>query len=312
LEYNEKMEHITVRDIKVNRETVIALGKFEALHIGHTYLIDAMMSYRSRGLSALVFSFNPSPSEFFSGGDYKYLFTSSERARLIKDTGADYFVEYPFDEAFSRTSPERFIEFMRGRLNCRRIVVGESFRFGYQKSGGKAVLQAAAGRFGFGTTIVPRVVDYGGETVSSSRVRGAVLAGDMPTARRLLGRAFFIDGAVQTGKGLARTIGFPTVNLKVPKEKLTPPDGVYAATVEVGRERFPGIANVGTNPTFDERERKCETHILNFSGDLYGREITVRLERFIRSERRFSGVEELKERITEDITEAYGEKWRKS
>ncbi|GHU76715.1 riboflavin biosynthesis protein [Clostridia bacterium] len=278
----------------------IALGKLETLHIGHRKLISELQN-ADDGLETALFSFAPSPVEFFSGdSSFKYIFTNDERRYIAETLGVTRFIQYPFDKGFSETPPEEFIKFLCENFNVRKIAAGETFRFGHKKEGTSELILKLSEKYGYTPVIVPNV-RVGGEIVSSSRIRGCILDTKLREAQTLLGRHYFLRGEVCRGKELARTLGFPTANILIPKKKLLPQDGVYKSIVCIDKERYTAVSNVGTNPTFGETQKKCETHIPRYDGNLYGKIIVVNLTDFIRPERKFENIEELKKQVTQDI-----------
>lgn len=264
---------------------------------------------------ATVVTFNPHPQEFFTGRPKQLLTPPTEKASQLRAMGVEQLVLLPFDRELADLSPQQFVEDILVRqLQIRRVSVGEDFRFGRKRAGTAQDLQAIAAKFGIDTQIVPLYTD-GVERISSSNIRNALQVGDLERANQLLGRPYAIAGAVETGQQLGRTIGFPTANLKIPPEKFLPRWGVYGVEVEspclVGqggsfarRGALSGVMNIGCRPTVAGERPTVEVHLLDWSGDLYGKTLKVHLKTFLRPEQKFESLDALKQQITADCTAA--------
>jgi len=276
----------------------ITVGKFEALHKGHMYLINETKKYaQANGLASAVMSFTePHPIQVLIDPSYKPLLTIREQGLLLEGV-VDKWIPYPFDIDFAKMLPEDFCMLLKSRFNCQALVVGENFRFGNNRQGTAQSLRD----IGMDVIEIPHF-EMDGEKVSTSQIRSYLLEGELKKANNLLGRCFSLVGEVKKGRQLGRTIGFPTANIHPPITKLLPPDGVYASNVKFGDMEKKSITNIGTNPTVSgDGMRKVESHILDFDGDIYDQEIVVELCRFIRAEHKFSGIRELKRQISEDV-----------
>jgi riboflavin kinase / FMN adenylyltransferase len=210
-----------------------------------------------------------------------------------------------FDEELSKKSPEEFVgEVLVGEIGAGAVVVGENFRFGHRAAGDVEDLRRLMRGFG-GEAISVRVRSEDGEApISSTRIRALIGEGDVEEAASMLGRPYVLRGEVVVGDRRGRTIGFPTANVVPGAEVVVPGRGVYAGFVRVGNELYPACTNIGVAPTFERGESRVEAYLLDFDGDLYGRVVDVEFVGRIRPEKRFSGVEELKEQITRDVEEA--------
>ncbi len=275
---------------------VVAIGSFDGVHLGHRSLLArALARARERTLPLLVYTFDP-PTKVFTRG-VPVLSTLSEKAELLAEAGAEIVLAVPFDAEFAARSKEAFLEDLRA-LEPALLVVGEDFRFGRGRTGGPEDLAAVAA-----VEAVP-LLALGGAPVKSSRIREALLAGDVEAARLLLGRPYRVRGVVVPGERLGRRLGFPTANLAVPRQKALPP-GVFAVWVEVLGRRVGGVANVGRRPTLGEDgEARLEVHLLRPSGPLYGEELVVEFVHRLRGERRFPSLEALKAQIAADADAA--------
>jgi riboflavin kinase/FMN adenylyltransferase len=232
---------------------------------------------------------------------FKAILTSEEKILLLEKMGVKLFIEYPF-EALAHMTPDRFVrDILVGRLRASVIVAGEDYRFGKGGHGDVNALCELGKSLGFEMRIIPHIMD-GGSKISSSRVREAVALTDFETASRLLGRPYFVMGEVIRGNMLGRKMGVPTANLMPDKHKLLPPPGVYSTDVMLDGRKFRGMTNIGTRPTVtNDKDVVVETHLLDFDDDIYGQTITVEFGRWIRAEKRFGGVDELKEQLMKDM-----------
>jgi riboflavin kinase/FMN adenylyltransferase len=269
------------------RERSVAVGTFDGVHLGHRAVIDGSES---------VLTFDPHPVSIVAPQHTPKLLTTPERkAELIASLGVQELIVIPFDADFARRSADEFIEdVLVGTLGATRVAIGENFRFGHKAQGDTRLL-AADGRF---TTDVRPLLEVGGEIVSSSHIRGLVLAGDIAQANALLGAPFQLSGEVAHGDKRGRELGFPTANL-VPDEALAlPGHGVYACLAD-GR---PAAVSVGVRPTFQTgRGELIEAYILDFDDDIYGSELRVDFLERLRGERRFASPEALIEQMHRDV-----------
>jgi riboflavin kinase/FMN adenylyltransferase len=280
----------------------VAIGVFDGVHLGHQALIRRAMGEADRlGGSAVVLTFHPHPARVLRPDSAPHLLTSTpHKIRLIEELGCGFLLQIKFDSAFAAQPPEVFIEALASSAGSLRMVcVGHNWAFGKGRAGNVALLAALGEKFGFETLEI-EPVEIDGELVSSTRIRKAVEAGDFQTARRFLGRDYTILGTVQPGAGRGRGMGFPTANLSAHNERF-PPNGVYAVRVLMNSRWFEGVANVGVRPTVDNTlDRILEVHVFDFSGDLYGYDLEVKFERFLRPEKKFSSIDELRDQIARD------------
>jgi riboflavin kinase/FMN adenylyltransferase len=287
------------------RGASVALGNFDGMHRGHVEVLRAAHAARPDAPRAAL-TFAPHPREFFRPDDPPFrLMLEAERAAALEAEGIEILYELTFDRAFSLLSAEAFIEEVLDRgIGAAHLACGADFAFGHRRGGGVAMLRAAAGARGIGLSIVPHLDDAEGP-ISSSRIRRLLQDGYPERAAALLGRPHAIRGVVAHGDARGRTIGFPAANVALGRH-LEPARGVYAVTVRLADGRMvKGVANIGRRPTVAEGAiSRLEAHLFDFSGDLYGQEITVSLHRFIRDERRFASVDELRAQIAADADEA--------
>jgi riboflavin kinase/FMN adenylyltransferase len=283
----------------------VTVGNFDGVHRGHQALVGAAKAWATRlDGPAVVVTFDPPPHEvLFPGSAREPLTTLDDRADLLQSAGADHVVVLRATPALLALSPEAFFEdVLLRQLGGRAVVEGYNFRFGRGRSGDTNTLRELSAAAGVGFEEVPPLV-VGGEPVSSSRVRSALLAGSLSLAAELLGRPYRVAGTVVTGAKRGRTIGFPTANLDgVPT--VLPGNGVYAVRAAVDDRTYPAAANVGPNPTFGEDARKVEVHLLGFSGDVYGKPMAVEFVAKLRETRPFAGPAELVEQLRRDVEAA--------
>jgi riboflavin kinase/FMN adenylyltransferase len=287
-------------------EGAVAIGNFDGVHRGHQAVIRAAVDWaRARQAPALVATFDPHPSRFFRPESPPFALTTlDQRLKLIESLGADGAVVIPFTRELAGLSAEAFVDtWLMALLKPRHLVTGADFSFGHRRSGNAETLRELGRPRGFSTEALAPVVDGGG-VVSSTRVREALVAGEAEEAARLLTRPFAIRGRVIHGDKRGRTIGVPTANMEL-GDYLRPRFGVYAVEVLLPDGVVAGgVANLGIRPMFDPPRLLLETWIFDWEGDLYGQEVDVRLIRFLREERKLSGLDALKAQIAEDARAA--------
>jgi riboflavin kinase/FMN adenylyltransferase len=282
------------------------LGNFDGVHLGHRVVLRrAVEEGYKRGLRTVAATFDPHPQAVLRpGSEPKLLTTLDVRDELLLACGVDEARAIRFDEELSKKSPREFVrDVLVGEFRAAVVVVGENFRFGYRASGDVENLGRYMREAGGEAIAVP--IYSWGEGISSTKIRALVLGGEVREAGKLLGRPYSIRGEVVAGDRRGRTIGFPTANVLLDGRVLVPEQGVYAGHVRVpGGKRYGACTNVGVAPTFDRREPKVEAHLLGYEGDLYGEVVDVTFVERLRPEKRFSGLDELKEQIARDVAEA--------
>ncbi len=296
------MKVVKNSDLKGIKNSVLTLGNFDGLHIGHRRVIEKVVERARRfGAPSVVYTFEPHPLKVVAPEKSPPLLIDIEdKIRLINETGADWLVLAEFTKAFAATHPRQFVEeVLVNALSVREVWVGHDFSFGKGKSGTVEYLKELGGEFGFRVFVVD-AYKRRGEVVSSSRIRAYVKDGEVKKAAALLGRLYSIKGKVVGGREIGKEIGFPTANLEVESE-LVPKDGVYAAfaTVE-GRERD-AVLNIGVAPTFGGKGRTIEVHILDFCDNIYGKKVEARFASRLRDETAFPSKEALVKAIEKDI-----------
>ena len=288
------------------RGGIVALGNFDGFHLGHQAVVGRAVEHaRAEGRPALVATFDPHPVRFFKPDLPPFrLTTLDQRERLFAAAGADAMLVFQFDGALAGLTADRFVsERLVKLIGAAGVVTGEDFTFGKARGGNVEVLRRLGAEHGLSVdAVAPITAD--GETVSSSRIRAALQAGDCDAAARLLTRRFAIEGEVEHGDKRGRTIGYPTANLSL-GNYLRPKFGIYAVRGRLSDGRvLNGAANLGIRPTFEPARELLEPYFFDFDGDLYGQRIEVELISFIRPEQRFDSLDALKAQMDEDCTEA--------
>lgn len=289
------------------RGGVAALGNFDGFHAGHQAVVGrALDRARAEGLPAVVVTFDPHPARLFVKDPEPFALTTiDQRLRLFEAFGADAGVVLPFDHAMAAMSPDEFVEqWLVQRLGVAAVVTGEDFTYGRARSGDVATLRTAGARRGFATETVTAVRDPDGGIISSTRIRTALKGGDCATAARLLTRPYTIEGIVEHGAQLGRTLDFPTANISL-GDYQRPLYGVYAVRgrLEDGR-LVDGVANLGIRPMFDPPKELLETYFFDFEGNLYGQLVGIELHAFLRPEWKLDGLDALKAQIARDCDAA--------
>ena len=298
--------HTDWRDIPdAARGAVAALGNFDGVHVGHAHLVQAAHAARPDRELAVV-TFEPHPRELFRPQDPPFrLPLPQERFAALSALGVKHVFQIPFDREFSAMSAENFVtRVLHESLGLHHVACGMDFAFGHRRRGNVDFLAERTEELGIGLTVVPALADALGP-YSSSRIRRLLQDGYPERAAEELGRPWSIRGVVQHGDKRGRLLGFPTANIALGRH-LEPARGVYAVSVRMADGTVcPGVANIGRRPTInDGQESRLEVHLLGFSGDLYGQTLSVALHTLLRAERRFDGLDALKEQIARDSEQA--------
>ncbi|MFO0807247.1 MAG: bifunctional riboflavin kinase/FAD synthetase [Gemmataceae bacterium] len=283
----------------------VTVGNFDGVHRGHGALLQELRRQCGVGEPAVVLTFDPHPLAVLAPERLKPLLTSpDQRAELLIASGADHVVIAETTPALLGMNAEDFLSvIVRDGLKARAMVEGYDFHFGRGRAGTNATIRDWGVRLGVRTTVV-EPYSYGGQVVSSSKVRHALESGDVTAAAMLLGRRYRLTGDVLVGARRGRTIGFPTANMER-TETLVPGDGVYAVIVRLpDGSQWPAAANVGPNPTFGDQARKVEVHVIGFTGDLYGAALTIEFVDRLRETRMFASVADLTAQLRIDVATA--------
>lgn len=284
-----------------SERSAVTLGKFDGLHRGHQKLIQQIIQKKEQGLKTVVFTFDVSPRSHILHTPPKFLLTHEERKELAENLGVDFLAECPFTDTLMKMKPEEFIkEYLVDRLHAAYIAVGPDFRFGFQREGTPWLLKELGERYGFETEIVDKEKDKERD-ISSTYVREELELGNMEKVNELLGYPYFTRGEIVHGRQLGRTIGIPTANLIPPEIKKLPPNGVYVTESEISGKLYQGITNIGYKPTVKENFLGVETYLFCCQEDLYGQEAEVRFFTFLRPERKFDSLQDLKAQLDKDV-----------
>lgn len=278
--------------------SVCALGNFDGIHLAHQKIILHARQYAGSEKKCGVITFHPQPVSVFHKNEIFFLTTNEEKQKILSELGIDFIYYIKFDKDLSQKNPEEFIDFVCNTIRPSLIVVGENFHFGKDRKGNAKILKEIA-QNKFAVEIVSKIKDNEG-IISSTRIRELLLLGHIPAANRLLGREYSITGKVIKGKGKGTFLGYPTINLTVDREKLLPLDGVYEVSLDIAGVTYKGAMFLSHN--------SIEVHILNFTGNLYDKNITLKLIRRLRMVKKFTSDELLKKAIAEDIRKISGSK----
>jgi riboflavin kinase/FMN adenylyltransferase len=287
------------------RGGAVAIGNFDGVHRGHAALLaELRRRAAAAGGPAVAVTLDPHPLQLLRPERFlPVLTTMPDRVEVLQENGADHVLVLKTTPELLHLSPADFFrEVIQGRLEARAVVEGPNFAFGRDRAGTIDTLTELCRIADFTLAIVPPFL-LDGVPVSSSRVRSALVRGDVAEATRLLGRPYRLRGTVGTGQRRGQTIGFPTANLEG-VETVLPGDGVYAVRVRLQGRAWPGAANLGPNPTFAEQARKLEVHVIGFHGDVYGQPLAIDFVERLRDTRPFRGVEELVAQLRQDVEAA--------
>jgi riboflavin kinase/FMN adenylyltransferase len=292
----------------VNLKNVwLTIGQFDGVHRGHQEIIRKLTAGAQAVQSpAGVITFFPHPAVVLGKREKPaYLTTPEERAVLLGDLGVDVVITHPFDSQVANTSAQEFMTNLVAKVNVTRLMVGHDFALGRDRTGDVIKLKELGKQLGYTLTVVPPV-KIEGEVISSSVIRKSLFAGQVERAAKLLGRAYRINGTVIPGDGRGRTIGIPTANLNLWKERALPAAGVYVCRAQVNGIPLGAVTNIGIRPTFKPQSELTwvETHLLDFSENIYDQEIQLDFIARLRDEQRFPDVQSLVEQIQKDITAA--------
>jgi riboflavin kinase/FMN adenylyltransferase len=291
-------------EFKKLENAVVTIGTFDGVHFGHQKILKRLCELaKATGGESVILTFFPHPRLIIDpeNQQLKMINTVEEKAKILANLGVDHLIITPFTRDFSNLSPAEYIkQILIDTIGVKNIIVGYDHRFGKDRQGGMSDLQEFAGIYGFAIEEIPEQ-DINDVAVSSTKVRTALLEGDVALAASYLGYNFSIHGRVIKGDKIGRTIGFPTANIFVEETyKLIPSDGIYAVTVELNAVVYKGMAYIGQRPTINGMTRNIEVNIFDFSQEIYGQLITMNFLKFLRHDVKFTGLEALKDQLHED------------
>jgi riboflavin kinase/FMN adenylyltransferase len=289
--------------VPLEKPSAVSIGVFDGVHLGHRHLLGQMMASarRSEHLSGVV-TFDRHPHELLAPRkQMRYLTTLEDKLHLLGETGLDFVVALPFTKELSQTTARDFVQSLVDRLRMVELWTGPDFALGRDREGNRSYLTDLGGELGFRLHRL-EPVEHAGRVISSSTIRALLREGDVTEATTLLGRFPYVDGQVVVGARRGHTLGFPTANLEIDQSLLLPANGVYVVRACWDRGNHSGVVNIGQRPTFEqESERTLEAHILDFSGDLYGKELRVEFVERLRPEVRFESREALIAQMESDV-----------
>lgn len=283
----------------------VVVGNFDGVHEGHCRLIQlGKQTAEASGEKLAVFTFFPQPQELFRP-DFSYLLSNEKKQARLKSLGVDWILSVPFEASVGDLLPAEFVErILIDEMDAGHVVVGYNFSFGKDGAGKSEDLKRICEERGIPVTIMP-AFEVDGEAVSSSAIRSSLVKGEMEKVNRFLGYPYTIEGVVEHGRQLGRTIGYPTANIALPEKILLPAVGVYAAMTYVGEKAYQSFLNIGYRPTVENSVGETiEVNLFDFSDDLYGQVIRTELYHFMRGEKKFDGLEALKEQLRQDEADA--------
>ena len=284
--------------------SVVTSGTFDGVHLGHQKILRRLqeLATRKQGETVLL-TYWPHPRLILQPEDksLRQLTTLSEKVKLLEEMGVDHLIILPFTKELSQMSSEEFIrDILVDKIQTKTLVIGYDHKFGKNREGSFEYLQSHSHLFGFAIEEISRqdVDDLG---VSSTKIRTALAQGDISTANKYLGRPYDLRGQVVKGQQIGRSLGFPTANIQIAEDyKLLPRDGAYAVHAEVNSIRYKAILNIGDRPTVDGQKKTIEAHLIDFEGDLYGQELRVYFQEFLREEKKFESLDALKNQLVVD------------
>lgn len=288
---------------------VVTLGTFDGVHMGHRKILDRLNEKaKSIDGQSVVITFDPHPRKvlFPHDDNIKLINTLTEKIQNFENAGVDHVVILPFTKDFSRLTALEFVrDYLVNLIGVHEFVIGYDHHFGRNREGSIENLKEMAATYGFGLEEIPvKLVDE--VSVSSTKIRHAILEGDIEQANHFLGYSFLFSGIVEHGAKKGRALGFPTANLNLPdRDKIIPSNGVYTVVARLGQNEFNGIMNIGLKPTVGNfTQRFIEVHLFDFNDEIYDEVLTIKVINRIRDEKKFNGLDELKDQIGKDIVQA--------
>lgn len=297
----------SIQEFSSKKPSVLTIGTFDGFHIGHQKIVTRLIQVANeKKLNSLILTFFPHPRMVLQkDSEIKLIHTITERSNELANTGLDNLIIHPFSKDFSRLTATEFVrDILVNQLNIKHIIIGYDHRFGRNRTANINDLKDFGELYGF-TVEEISAQDCNDVTVSSTKIRNALLDGEIEKANQYLGSPFQLNGIVSRGKGIGRTINYPTANIVINENyKLIPKNGVYIAKANVNNQSFFGMMNIGTNPTVNGTQQSIEIHLFNFNNDIYGEEISVSILKHIRDEQKFDSIEQLQSQLQIDQQEA--------
>ena len=305
--------HRDIEHLPAFKNAVITIGTFDGVHMGHRQIIDKLKSEaKANNGETVIITFHPHPRKVVSSAilGIRLINTLEERIELLEGLGIDHLVIVPFTDAFANQPAEDYVkDFLLDKFHPNTIIIGYDHRFGRDRLGDYRLLEKMAATHNYKLKEIPKHI-LENISISSTNIREAILHSDIATANSLLGYEFFFSGEVVHGDKLGRKLGYPTANLKIQnEEKIIPGNGIYAvyAQPEGAAKKLKGMMSVGFRPTVDGKKRVVEVNLFDFDKEIYGETIRIYVKKYLRSEVKFNGLEELKEQLHKDKKESL--KW---
>lgn len=288
-------------EIYINRKTVVALGTFDGVHFGHRKIIEcAINEAKFKNLYSAVLTFRNPVFSYFNKNATNYLITPVDiKTEIISSLGADYLIYVDLEEGFINLPPQKFLEYLKYNLCVETLVCGYNYTFGKNAEGDIQYLKENADKYDVNVIVIDEVLKDN-QKVSSSLIRECLSTGNVELANKLLGYNYYLKGKVIRGKSLASSLGFATANI-IADKNICLKNGVYITLTHYDGNSYPSITNIGYNPTFGEKQRICETHILKFDKNIYNKTIKIEFLKYLREERKFNSIFDLQSRILKDI-----------
>lgn len=293
------------RKLKNIKSSIVTLGNFDGVHIGHQKVLKAVKARSEKSkLPSIVYTFEPHPLKVIAPHKSPPLLTIlEEKINLIKASGVDFLVLARFTKEFASQHPEKFVEnVLAKQLKAKEVWVGHDYAFGKARAGTIEHLKELGKKFNFRVSVIPACKKRG-VIISSSKIREYVTDGKIKEAASLLGRPYAVSGKVVRGRNIGKHLGFPTANIAIHNE-LIPKDGIYAVRVLLDEKRYKGAANIGFAPTFHNKKRAVEVHIMDFKRNIYGKNLKIEFIQRLRGEKIFKSAEELAAQIRKDVNMA--------
>ena len=296
------MISINLEEYSKSKPSVVTVGSFDGIHLGHIKLIEKTISIsKQEGLKSIILTFNPHPKVVLNKtSNFSFLSTYDEKNTIFKSLDFDFLVVKKFDDAFSKLTPEEFVrDILVEKLNVKHVVIGYDHHFGRNRDASYKTLNELSKVYNFKVTQIDAYIKDG-ISVSSTKIRNYISKGNFELVNKLLGYEFNITGTVVKGKSRGKTLGFPTANIVVNSSKILPGNGVYLINSKVFNKSIHGMMNVGQNPTFKDKEHSIEIHFFDFEKNIYGIRISVNILKKIREEIKFDSSSELSKQLQED------------
>lgn len=283
--------------------SAVAIGKFDGVHLGHKRLLNVMQPYRERGYKLIALTFDKNPAAFFNNELMQGIITEEEKYEMLFECGMDAVCVYEVNKKSMQTEPVDFVEnILLNELNARALCAGFDVSFGNKGKGDYALLEKLSDTYGFSVEGVDKLKTVSGEIISSTFIRSLLKEKAFSMLKEALGYDYFIKGRVLHGKAMGSKIGFPTANINPSAYKLLPENGVYKTRVCIDGKYYQAVSNLGVRPTTDtDGKVNLETHVLDYAGDLYGKELKIEFLVYIRPEKHFNSLDELKKQLQDDI-----------